>query len=608
MICFKKSDELKMLQKTRTPGNKFSGIQPKLEIGKVDDPHEKEADAVADKVMRMPSGDGSKVARMRDDVGAGVRMKPEAEEEKMPSEDETKIKMKSDPVYPLQKKPDGGNENSLAPETVEQGISSSKGSGQSLDAGIREEMGSKIGADFSDVKVHTDNNAAQMSKEIGAKAFAHGQDIYFNQGQYNPASSEGKHLLAHELTHTVQQGKSPALSPVRRTGPDADKADALMKYITKLRETGKIQNDKEHAREAIERWKVGHAVAVLTTGQKELLIKELLNTGSVPDTDQKLILDLVELSEVVNTQKLCVFLAPLIKSAGDATVDTKKAFSVENYKKFENIQATRAKEKSTSSGTFSSDKVRYMVERAYINAIRYAAEKKIDSDFAKFYDGAHYLHCIDTLRRVVLFNLYDASPDFPAIQKIVNEYCLSKDLKDDLGGKRSNRIMDAMDAMIKVGHAEKVSDFSFSQINKEYTGQISKSKKKTISEPDKLKTSVWQTMQDIIKEKEGWHVFPFTVLNGYHSITLVVNVRPGGPFLYWVDDLDKTKHAGSEQFRVTEGSAPGIRQIIPAELDNYINYTTQSYWSYQRVDPDKSEGNEGWHDENDTATLWHLNP
>src|SRR6218665_3128127 len=193
-----------MLQKARIQSNKFSGIQPKLEIGNVDDPHEKEADAVADKVMRMPSGDGSKVARMRDDAGAGVRMKPEAEEEKMPSEDETKIKMKSDPVYPLQKKPDGGNENSLAPETVEQG-SSSKGSGQSLDAGIREEMGSKIGADFSDVKVHTDNNAAQMSKEIGAKAFAHGKDIYFNQGQYNPASSEGKHLLAHELTHTVQQ-------------------------------------------------------------------------------------------------------------------------------------------------------------------------------------------------------------------------------------------------------------------------------------------------------------------------------------------------------------------------------------------------------------------
>src|SRR6218665_2159146 len=223
MICFKKSDELKMLQKTRTPGNKFSGIQPKLEIGNVDDPHEKEADAVADKVMRMPSGDGSKVARMRDDAGAGVRMKPEAEEEKMPSEDETKIKMKSDPVYPLQKKPDGGNENSLAPETVEQGISSSKGSGQSLDAGIREEMGSKIGADFSDVKVHTDNNAAQMSKEIGAKAFAHGQDIYFNQGQYNPASSEGKHLLAHELTHTVQQNNSLSRqSLIRRATPFAE--------------------------------------------------------------------------------------------------------------------------------------------------------------------------------------------------------------------------------------------------------------------------------------------------------------------------------------------------------------------------------------------------
>ena len=67
-------------------------------------------------------------------------------------------------------------------------------------------MSNKVGADFSNVKVHSDSKAADMNSSIGAKAFTHGKDIYFNKGQYNPSSQGGKHLLAHELTHTVQQG------------------------------------------------------------------------------------------------------------------------------------------------------------------------------------------------------------------------------------------------------------------------------------------------------------------------------------------------------------------------------------------------------------------
>ena len=62
-----------------------------------------------------------------------------------------------------------------------------------------------MGADFSGVKIHTDEKAASLSESLGAKAFTHGQDIYFNKGNFNPGTKEGKHLLAHELTHTIQQ-------------------------------------------------------------------------------------------------------------------------------------------------------------------------------------------------------------------------------------------------------------------------------------------------------------------------------------------------------------------------------------------------------------------
>ncbi|MCW3085865.1 MAG: hypothetical protein JWP12_3231 [Bacteroidetes bacterium] len=93
-----------------------------------------------------------------------------------------------------------------APQQVEQGINASKGSGSSLSPGLQQEMGNKMNADFSNVKIHTDESAAEMNKEVSAKAFTHGNDIYFNSGQYKPSSNEGKHLLAHELTHTLQQG------------------------------------------------------------------------------------------------------------------------------------------------------------------------------------------------------------------------------------------------------------------------------------------------------------------------------------------------------------------------------------------------------------------
>ncbi|MBD2753189.1 DUF4157 domain-containing protein [Spirosoma sp. BT704] len=74
-------------------------------------------------------------------------------------------------------------------------------------------MESAMGADFSGVRVHTGSEASQLSQDLNAYAFTHGNDIYFNEGQYNPSTSEGQRLLAHELTHTVQQGASVKRKP-----------------------------------------------------------------------------------------------------------------------------------------------------------------------------------------------------------------------------------------------------------------------------------------------------------------------------------------------------------------------------------------------------------
>ncbi|GGG23395.1 hypothetical protein GCM10011344_25180 [Dokdonia pacifica] len=77
--------------------------------------------------------------------------------------------------------------------------------GRKMDPSTLSSMESGFNADFGHVKIHTDSESVQMNKEIGAQAFTHGNDIYFNEGKYNPNSKDGKHLLAHELTHTIQQ-------------------------------------------------------------------------------------------------------------------------------------------------------------------------------------------------------------------------------------------------------------------------------------------------------------------------------------------------------------------------------------------------------------------
>ncbi|MDT7828238.1 DUF4157 domain-containing protein [Pricia sp. S334] len=95
------------------------------------------------------------------------------------------------------------------PMNLQSRLDATKGRGSPLSSGTGEAMGSAFGADFSDVHIHTGSEAAQMAKDLKAHAFTHGSDIYFNEGKYDTQSRSGQHLLAHELTHTIQQGRSP---------------------------------------------------------------------------------------------------------------------------------------------------------------------------------------------------------------------------------------------------------------------------------------------------------------------------------------------------------------------------------------------------------------
>ena len=130
-----------------------------------------------------------------------------------------------------------GLEGGVVEGDLQNQIDSARGGGQPLDRGVGSKIGGALGADFSGVKVHTDSKSDNLNRSLSAKAFTLGSDVFFSKGAYNPGTQSGKQLLAHELTHVVQQtggaGKqalrqeeqlpqppTPAAEPVITTSPE----------------------------------------------------------------------------------------------------------------------------------------------------------------------------------------------------------------------------------------------------------------------------------------------------------------------------------------------------------------------------------------------------
>jgi hypothetical protein len=90
-------------------------------------------------------------------------------------------------------------------DAIERSIDQARSGGNSMDHGTRNRMESAFGANFSGVHIHTDTRADELSQALSARAFTTGRDVFFRHGAYDPGSSAGRQLLAHELTHVVQQ-------------------------------------------------------------------------------------------------------------------------------------------------------------------------------------------------------------------------------------------------------------------------------------------------------------------------------------------------------------------------------------------------------------------
>ena len=123
----------------------------------------------------------------------------------------------------------------VAPET-EAAINTKRGGGQALDNQVRTQMEPTFNSDFGAVRVHNDAQADRLSRSLNARAFTTGKDIFFREGAYSPGSSSGRELLAHELTHVVQQNGSRVQTKLT-VGPPDDKyeqeADQMAQVVTR---------------------------------------------------------------------------------------------------------------------------------------------------------------------------------------------------------------------------------------------------------------------------------------------------------------------------------------------------------------------------------------
>ena len=231
-------------------------IQAKLEVSQPEDPSEKEADRVADTVMRMPDtkaeDEPEKVsseptpdvqAKLEDEEGRKETVPTEVEIQRVPlavreddgEEEETSFpepaeKKETVATKPIQdasilRQSKANDEEAEEDEDKEQrvqahsasghtpqvtpsianNIHSMSGSGSPLPPATRAFFEPRFGSDFSGVRIHTDSRAAETAKSLQARAFTVGNNIAFGSGQYAPESQTGRHLLAHELTHVVQQ-------------------------------------------------------------------------------------------------------------------------------------------------------------------------------------------------------------------------------------------------------------------------------------------------------------------------------------------------------------------------------------------------------------------
>jgi cell wall-associated NlpC family hydrolase len=189
-------------------GNQRLGLwlQRKLSVSQPQDIDEQEADRVADEVMRMPEPAGSAGLVPRHLQRVCSQCEAELDRQAATEEDEIQCAPDAQALATTGPQTAATTPAARVSEDSERRIDAIRGAGQPLPEDVRAYMEPRFGYDFSGVRVHNDSQAHQLARSVNAVAFTVGQEVVFGAGAYAPESDTGRRLLAHELTHVIQQG------------------------------------------------------------------------------------------------------------------------------------------------------------------------------------------------------------------------------------------------------------------------------------------------------------------------------------------------------------------------------------------------------------------
>ncbi|HEX7048865.1 MAG TPA: DUF4157 domain-containing protein [Longimicrobiales bacterium] len=459
--------------------------------------------------------------------------------------------------------------------------------GRPLDPAMRVDMESRFGQDFGGVRVHTDPRAARSARAVDALAYTAGEHVVLGGGVAGGVPDR-RRVLAHELTHVLQQRKSgaetaprrwtvgpahgphereaasnaaavaagaPARSPVQSAGAVIQRisiwewiarffgggtfpVEELEEYLRFLDENDRIEDhfDSDNkARAVVARWVRGESRFLLHPRRKTLLIQEMLS-GYVAGDDEAAILALLRGSP--DTE-----LRSIVAAVGRQTLESNlHGDSRTQLDELLNTRLTARRPAGAEPGAEGGTEV-FPPETIVRLRQRFTSNAELEHNVR--------LNCILIVR--------DVAPDLFA-----HDPALARQVAAALGGLRGRnlRMTEAGRVLTELGVATGPTVIRFNGRN-------------GIEEPTAMTTSAWDTIIAQVGDDYGWHIFGMAVFNGYHSVTVFVDNRPDGPRVYWADQW---AIGPGEDFRQAPGSVSGFRRYEREGFDRFINEVTNRWW------------------------------
>jgi hypothetical protein len=502
-----------------------------------------------------------------------------------------------------------GGPGAAEPEAVRAEL----GTGRPLDAGVRARMEPAFGASFSHVRIHSDGTAGGVASRLNAHAFTVGEHVAFADQEYRPGTLLGDALIAHELAHVTQQGsgaasasagghdhgdlehqadvaavgvvarlwagwrgqarsaaapqKGPRLGAKLRlhrcsgcsgcetkaaappkapaAAPTRDYTDEeLQTYLAALKEKEKegdgiVGGNEAHARarQVIAHWQKGDSLYILPARRKVQLAKELTQGTETTEQDQD---SLLALLRDATDYELNQILAGVGREALVAKFSGKRRTGIDALLKQRGDAAAKATKEEGATG----ETARMAQQEFTTNAEQ--KEKKARQN------------CIIIVRTMAPL-MFRQQGMGQAVEEKLGE------LRGNVKGKEL-KMTRAGAVLVELGAATGPEEVQFDPSN----GNV---------EPTAMRGSAWDKIVNQVTT-EGWHVFGLAPLDGYHSVTVLVEKRHTTTHLYWADQwaIETTATGELENFQQLPGSASGFRHYDKVGLDAWVAQYTREAW------------------------------